>query len=146
MLARVRFLIRCRIGAEELKALYTQCVCLCCVVCVRRCLDLDCDGVIRPREMYYFYGEKHRRTQTHTHTHKHKHKNTNTEARRTLSDRQGTVVQVASGTRCVCVYMYTEDQVKRLEGLSQEPVLFPDILCQLHDMLQPEVEGEYTLR
>lgn len=40
----------------------------------------------------------------------------------------------------------TEEQLKRLEGLSQEPVLFPDIVCQLHDMLQPAKEGEYTLR
>lgn len=59
-----------------------------------KCVDLDCDGVIRPREMWYFY----------------------------------------------------EEQLKRLEGLSQEPVLFPDVLCQMHDMLQPEIEGQYTLR
>jgi serine/threonine-protein phosphatase 2A regulatory subunit B'' len=27
----------------------------------------------------------------------------------------------------------------------QEPVLFEDVLCQLHDMLQPAREGCYTL-
>ncbi|KAF5827169.1 hypothetical protein DUNSADRAFT_1196 [Dunaliella salina] len=59
-----------------------------------KCVDLDSDGVIRPREMWHFY----------------------------------------------------EEQLKRLEGLSQEPVLFPDMVCQLHDMLQPEHEGQYTLR
>eukprot|EP00195_Chlamydomonas_chlamydogama_P009651 CAMPEP_0202899244 /NCGR_PEP_ID=MMETSP1392-20130828/7527_1 /ASSEMBLY_ACC=CAM_ASM_000868 /TAXON_ID=225041 /ORGANISM="Chlamydomonas chlamydogama, Strain SAG 11-48b" /LENGTH=523 /DNA_ID=CAMNT_0049585371 /DNA_START=241 /DNA_END=1812 /DNA_ORIENTATION=- len=59
-----------------------------------KCVDLDCDGVVRPREMWYFY----------------------------------------------------EEQLKRLENLSQEPVLFEDMVCQLHDMLQPEVEGAYTIR
>uniref|UniRef100_A0A7S0S199 EF-hand domain-containing protein n=1 Tax=Chlamydomonas leiostraca TaxID=1034604 RepID=A0A7S0S199_9CHLO len=59
-----------------------------------KCVDLDSDGVIRPREMWTFY----------------------------------------------------EEQLKRLEGLSAEPVLFPDVVCQLHDMLQPAQEGEYTLR
>lgn len=59
-----------------------------------RCCDLDCDGVIRPREMWYFY----------------------------------------------------EEQLKRLEGLSQEPVLFEDVVCQLHDMLAPEAEGAYTIK
>jgi serine/threonine-protein phosphatase 2A regulatory subunit B'' len=29
--------------------------------------------------------------------------------------------------------------------LLQEPVLFEDVLCQLHDMLQPAREGCYTL-
>ncbi len=28
---------------------------------------------------------------------------------------------------------------------AQEPVLFEDVLCQLHDMLQPDREGCYTL-
>ncbi|KAJ9518181.1 hypothetical protein QJQ45_010072 [Haematococcus lacustris] len=59
-----------------------------------RCVDLDCDGVIRPKEMWFFY----------------------------------------------------EEQLKRMEGNNQEAVMFPDVLCQLHDMLQPEVEGQYTLR
>ncbi|KAL6752232.1 hypothetical protein V8C86DRAFT_2761140 [Haematococcus lacustris] len=59
-----------------------------------KCVDLDCDGVIRPKEMWFFY----------------------------------------------------EEQLKRMEGNNQEAVMFPDVLCQLHDMLQPEVEGQYTLR
>lgn len=59
-----------------------------------RCVDLDGDGVIRPREMLHFY----------------------------------------------------EEQLKRLEGWNQEPVQFEDLLCQLHDMLNPAVEGAYTLR
>lgn len=44
------------------------------------------------------------------------------------------------------LHMSAEEQLKRLEGLSQEPVLFPDVVCQLHDMLHPAKEGEYTLR
>lgn len=43
------------------------------------------------------------------------------------------------------MWHFYEEQMKRLEGLSQEPVLFEDVLCQLHDMLQPEREGCYTL-
>jgi hypothetical protein len=34
------------------------------------------------------------------------------------------------------MWHFYEEQMKRLEGLSQEPVLFEDVLCQLHDMLQ----------
>ncbi len=64
------------------------------VRCAPRCVDLDGDGVIRPREMLHFY----------------------------------------------------EEQLKRLEGWNQEPVQFEDLLCQLHDMLNPAVEGAYTLR
>lgn len=33
-----------------------------------------------------------------------------------------------------------------MECLNQEPVLFEDILCQMHDMLAPEKEGTFTLR
>lgn len=33
-----------------------------------------------------------------------------------------------------------------MECLAQEPVLFEDVLCQLHDMIQPEREGSFTLR
>jgi serine/threonine-protein phosphatase 2A regulatory subunit B'' len=58
-----------------------------------RCADLDCDGAVRPSEMWHFY----------------------------------------------------EEQMKRLEAMNQEPVLFEDVLCQLHDMLQPGAEGAYTL-
>lgn len=42
-------------------------------------------------------------------------------------------------------YFY-EEQLHRMECLSQEPVLFEDVLCQIHDMIQPEVEGQFTLR
>ncbi|MEW5306985.1 MAG: hypothetical protein WDW36_009408 [Sanguina aurantia] len=44
------------------------------------------------------------------------------------------------------MWHFYEEQLKRLEGLSQEPVLFEDVLCQVHDMLQPAVEGAYTLK
>uniref|UniRef100_A0A061RTI5 Protein phosphatase 2 (Formerly 2A), regulatory subunit B n=1 Tax=Tetraselmis sp. GSL018 TaxID=582737 RepID=A0A061RTI5_9CHLO len=58
------------------------------------CVDLDCDGAIRPNEMLYFY----------------------------------------------------EEQLHRMECLSQEPVLFEDILCQMTDMISPAKEGMFTLR
>ena len=42
-------------------------------------------------------------------------------------------------------YFY-EEQLHRMECLSQEPVLFEDVLCQIHDMVQPAVEGIFTLQ
>jgi serine/threonine-protein phosphatase 2A regulatory subunit B'' len=44
------------------------------------------------------------------------------------------------------MWHFYEEQMRRLEAMSQEPVLFEDVLCQLHDMLQPEREGAYTLK
>ena len=44
-----------------------------------------------------------------------------------------------------CSFFY-EEQLQRMECLSQEPVLFEDILCQMSDMLSPEVQGRITLR
>ena len=41
---------------------------------------------------------------------------------------------------------FYEEQLHRMECLNQEPVLFEDILCQMHDMLAPEKEGTFTLR
>ncbi|CAK0763377.1 hypothetical protein CVIRNUC_003051 [Coccomyxa viridis] len=43
------------------------------------------------------------------------------------------------------LYFY-EEQLHRMECLSQEPVLFEDVLCQIHDMVQPAVEGMFTLQ
>ncbi|KAK3269386.1 hypothetical protein CYMTET_22170 [Cymbomonas tetramitiformis] len=42
-------------------------------------------------------------------------------------------------------YFY-EEQLHRMECLSQEPVLFEDILCQMSDMIKPKVEGIFTLQ
>lgn len=50
-------------------------------------MDLDCDGVVAPNEMQYFY----------------------------------------------------EEQLHRMECMAQEPVLFEDIVCQMADMIGPEV-------
>lgn len=41
---------------------------------------------------------------------------------------------------------FYEEQLHRLESFLQEPVHFEDLLCQLHDMIQPEHEGFFTLR
>jgi hypothetical protein len=67
---------------------------LCSPTPAARCIDLDCDGVLRPKELSYFY----------------------------------------------------EEQMKRLEHMAQEAVTFEDVICQLHDMLQPAEEGCYTLQ
>jgi len=42
-------------------------------------------------------------------------------------------------------YFY-EEQLHRMECLSQEPVLFEDILCQLSDMVKPDKEGVFSLQ
>jgi len=41
---------------------------------------------------------------------------------------------------------FYEEQLQRMECLSQEPVLFEDILCQMTDMIKPAAEGVFTLR
>jgi Ca2+-binding EF-hand superfamily protein len=42
-------------------------------------------------------------------------------------------------------YFY-EEQLQRMECLAQEPVYFEDIVCQLTDMIKPEIEGFVTLQ
>ncbi|KAE8660071.1 Serine/threonine protein phosphatase 2A regulatory subunit B''alpha [Hibiscus syriacus] len=41
---------------------------------------------------------------------------------------------------------FYEEQLHRMECMTQEPVLFEDILCQIFDMIGPENEGYITLR
>ncbi|KAJ4844045.1 hypothetical protein Tsubulata_013450 [Turnera subulata] len=41
---------------------------------------------------------------------------------------------------------FYEEQLHRMECMGQEPVLFEDILCQIVDMIAPEVEDYITLR
>jgi serine/threonine-protein phosphatase 2A regulatory subunit B'' len=36
---------------------------------------------------------------------------------------------------------FYEEQLHRMECMAQEPVLFEDILCQMIDMIGPEVES-----
>ena len=43
------------------------------------------------------------------------------------------------------VQFFYSEQLHRMECLSQEPVLFEDVLCQMHDMIQPAKEGCFTL-
>lgn len=47
---------------------------------------------------------------------------------------------------CLLLQYFYEEQLHRMECLAQEPVLFEDVLCQLHDMIQPEREGSFMLR
>ncbi|GBG61541.1 hypothetical protein CBR_g22338 [Chara braunii] len=42
-------------------------------------------------------------------------------------------------------YFYRE-QLDRMECMTQEPVLFEDVVCQMSDMIKPEKDGEITLR
>ena len=43
------------------------------------------------------------------------------------------------------IFYFYEEQIQRMECLAQEPVLFEDILCQMMDMIKPEVDGRVTL-
>lgn len=38
---------------------------------------------------------------------------------------------------------FYEEQLHRMECMAQEPVLFEDILCQMVDMIAPEVTINY---
>eukprot|EP00916_Digyalum_oweni_P021708 GHVL01036008.1.p1 GENE.GHVL01036008.1~~GHVL01036008.1.p1 ORF type:complete len:255 (-),score=41.96 GHVL01036008.1:441-1142(-) len=42
-------------------------------------------------------------------------------------------------------YFY-EEQIQRLECLNHETVAFEDILCQMNDMIHPQVEGQFRLK
>lgn len=42
-------------------------------------------------------------------------------------------------------YFY-EEQLHRMECMAQEPVLFEDVCCQMADMINPQKQGELTLR
>ncbi|XP_008785215.2 serine/threonine protein phosphatase 2A regulatory subunit B''beta-like isoform X1 [Phoenix dactylifera] len=41
---------------------------------------------------------------------------------------------------------FYEEQLHRMECMTQEPVLFEDILCQMIDMIAPENESHFSLR
>ena len=45
-----------------------------------------------------------------------------------------------------CVQYFYDEQLHRMECLSQEPVLFEDVLCQMTDMINPLKEGFFTMR
>ena len=42
-------------------------------------------------------------------------------------------------------YFY-EEQERRLESLQNEIILFNDVLCQIHDMIPPDKEYQWTLQ
>ena len=48
-------------------------------------------------------------------------------------------------TSADCRFLY-EPQLDRMQCLGHETVPFEDIMCQLCDMLKPEVDGEIRLR
>lgn len=41
---------------------------------------------------------------------------------------------------------FYEEQLQRMENSSCEPVLFEDVICQLHDLIQPQQEGVFCLK
>lgn len=40
---------------------------------------------------------------------------------------------------------FYEEQLHRMECMAQEPVLFEDILCQIVDMVKPEVSLQWII-
>ena len=56
------------------------------------------------------------------------------------------VLQCIDNAWSARVQYFYEEQLHRMESMGQEAVVFGDILCQLHDMLQPACEGVFTLR
>lgn len=52
------------------------------------------------------------------------------------------------GDGCICEYemrYFYEEQVQRMECLNYETIPFPDILCQLSDMIAPKYDGVFQL-
>ena len=41
---------------------------------------------------------------------------------------------------------FYEGQLERMENTSCEPVLFEDVICQLHDLIQPQKEGFFSMK
>lgn len=41
---------------------------------------------------------------------------------------------------------FYDEQLQRMENSACEPVLFEDVMCQLHDLIQPKTEGWFTLK
>lgn len=41
---------------------------------------------------------------------------------------------------------FYDEQLQRMENSACEPVLFEDVMCQLHDLIQPQKEGWFTLK
>eukprot|EP00803_Ostreobium_quekettii_P001442 evm.model.scf_1418.2 EVM.evm.TU.scf_1418.2 scf_1418:25017-27243(-) len=41
---------------------------------------------------------------------------------------------------------FYEEQLQRMENSACEPVMFEDVMCQLHDLIQPQHEGWFTLK
>lgn len=41
---------------------------------------------------------------------------------------------------------FYEAQLERMENTSCEPVMFEDVVCQLHDLIQPDIEGFFSMK
>ena len=41
---------------------------------------------------------------------------------------------------------FYEGQLERMESTSCEPVMFEDVICQLHDLIQPNTEGYFSIK
>lgn len=42
--------------------------------------------------------------------------------------------------------VFYDAQLERMENTSCEPVMFEDVICQLHDLIQPETEGFFSMK
>lgn len=40
---------------------------------------------------------------------------------------------------------FYEEQLQRMSSSQCEPILFEDVICQLHDLIQPEIEGYFSI-
>lgn len=105
-----------------------------------KCIDLDCDGCLRANEMLVSPVPLEMRPSAWCCTTFHF-----VLINACIWVTVVTVVTVEASRLLHAQYFY-EEQLHRMECLSQEPVLFEDVLCQMHDMVQPEAEGVFTLR
>ena len=102
-----------------------------------KCIDLDCDGCLRANEMLVC-------------SWRHVHPPVAPASLVGLANhcRAAHLLQGSrmGGVLCPIMQYFYEEQLHRMECLSQEPVLFEDVLCQMHDMVQPAAEGVFTMQ
>ena len=134
-----------------------------------KCVDLDCDGCLRPNEMLVrpacradsacllcwasCLGHSWQRRAASTCSRRCSNGDPAGTAQCGVARCIWTYIAAALGVRvhvtyCACKHClnlaplallqyFYEEQLHRMDCLSQEPVLFEDVLCQMHDMIQP---------
>lgn len=121
-----------------------------------RCADLDCDGRVTPSEMWHFYEEQMKRLEAMNQVRRQGRRGAwdgawraamrlRCHMRRDAATGPGATAHCSRPPAAHPPPPALPSPNPTARPRPQEPVLFEDVLCQLHDMLQPGSEGAYTL-